>query len=68
VSAGLAKAREKAMNEADISELTPAELDQVTGGAVLEIGIGPITIQINPDSGCWALWYGKSYVGGACKK
>jgi hypothetical protein len=56
------------MNDADMSELTPVELDQVTGGAVLEIGIGPITIQINPDSGCWALWNGKNYVGGACKK
>jgi hypothetical protein len=56
------------MNDADMSELTPVELDQVTGGAVLEIGIGPITIQINPDSGCWALWNGKNYVAGGCKK
>jgi len=44
------------------------ELDQVNGGKVLEVGIGPVTIQINPDSGCFAIWYGKDFVGGACKK
>ena len=44
------------------------ELDQVNGGKVLEVGIGPVTIRINPDSGCWALWYGKEFVGGGCKK
>jgi hypothetical protein len=56
------------MNDVDIFELTPDELDRVIGGAVLEIGIGPITLQINPDSGCFAVWYGKDFVGGACKK
>ena len=44
------------------------DLDQVNGGKVLEVGIGPVTIQINPDSGCFAIWYGKDFVGGACKK
>jgi hypothetical protein len=44
------------------------ELDQVNGGKVLEVGIGPVTIQINPDSGCWAIWFGKEYGGGGCKK
>jgi hypothetical protein len=52
----------------DVRILRDGELDQVNGGAVLEVGIGPVTIQINPDSGCFAIWYGKEFVGGACKK
>lgn len=52
----------------DVRILGDRELDQVNGGAVLEVGIGPVMIQINPDSGCVALWYGKEFVGGACKK
>ena len=52
----------------DVGIVSDRELDQVNGGKVLEVGIGPVTIQINPDSGCWAIWYGKEFVGGACKK
>jgi hypothetical protein len=51
----------------DVRVLRDAELDQVNGG-VLELSIGPVTIQINGDSGCFAVWYGKEFVGGACKK
>jgi hypothetical protein len=51
-----------------LRELAPGELDHVAGGEVTEIGIGPVTIQVNPDSGCWALWFGKTFVGGGCKK
>ena len=39
-----------------------------TAARLLEVGIGPVTIQINPDSGCFSIWYGKDFVGGACKK
>ena len=52
----------------DIRALSDGELDSVNGGKVTEIGIGPLTIQLNPDSGCWAIWWGKEFVGGACKK
>ena len=52
----------------DVGGLSDRELDQVNGGKVLEVGFLGVTIQINPDSGCWAIWYGKEFVGGACKK
>jgi hypothetical protein len=52
----------------DVRVLGDGELDSVNGGAVTEIGIGPLTVQINPDSGCFAIWWGKEFVGGACKK
>jgi hypothetical protein len=52
----------------DVRVLSDRELDSVNGGAVTEFGIGRVTIQINPDSGCFAIWYGKEFVGGACKK
>jgi hypothetical protein len=52
----------------DVRILGDRELDQVSGGKVLEVGIWRVTIQINPDSGCFAIWYGKEFVGGACKK
>ena len=52
----------------DVGSLRDRELDQVNGGKVLEVGFLGVTIQINPDSGCWALWYGKEFVGGGCKK
>ena len=55
-------------NVRDVRVLGDHELDHVAGAKVLEVGIGPVTIQINPDSGCWALWYGKEFVGGGCKK
>ena len=48
--------------------LSDRELDSINGGKVTEIGIGKLTIQLNPDSGCWAIWWGKEFVGGACKK
>ena len=51
----------------DAGILGDGELDQVNGGKVLEFGIGPVTIQLNFDSGCFAVWYGKDFVGGACK-
>jgi hypothetical protein len=52
----------------NVRALIDGELDQVNGGAVTEIGIGPLTVQINPDSGCIAVWCAKEFVGGACKK
>ena len=52
----------------DVRALSDRELNSVNGGKVTEIGIGPLTIQLNPDSGCWAVWWGKEFVGGACKK
>ena len=52
----------------DVCVLGDHELDHIAGGKVLEVGIGPVMLQINPDSGCWAIWYGKEFVGGACKK
>jgi hypothetical protein len=51
----------------DLRALRDDELDRVNGG-VLELSIGPVTLQINGDSGCFAVWYGKEFVGGACKK
>jgi hypothetical protein len=47
--------------------LTDNEIEAATGGT-LEIGLGPLTLQINADSGCFAVWWGKDYVGGGCKK
>lgn len=47
--------------------LTDDELETVIGGT-LEIGLGPLTLQINADSGCFAVWWGKDFVGGGCKK
>ena len=40
----------------DIRALSDRELDSVNGGKVTEIGIGKLTIQLNPDSGCWTIW------------
>jgi hypothetical protein len=51
----------------EVRILTDHEL-QVANGGTLEIGIGPLTLQVNADSGCFAVWWGKDYVGGACKK
>lgn len=50
----------------DISALTDDEIDAAHGGTV-EISLGPLTLQVNADSGCFAVWWGKEYVGGACK-
>lgn len=52
----------------DTSAIGDRNLDQVSGGKVLEVGIGPMTIQINPESRCWAIWVGKEYAAGGCKK
>ena len=49
-------------------ELSAHEIDAVSGGKVLEIPIGSITIQLNFDNGCWAVWNGKDFVGGGCPK
>ena len=51
----------------DIRELSDDDIDAVIGGT-LEISIGPLTLQVNADSGCFAVWWGKNYVGGGCKK
>ncbi len=51
----------------EVRLLADDELD-VTNGGTLEIGIGPLTLQINADSACFAVWWGKDYVGGGCKK
>jgi len=51
----------------EVRLLADDELDVANGGT-LEIGIGPLTLQINADSGCFAVWWGKDYVGGGCKK
>lgn len=50
----------------DIRTLDDTDLDAVSGG--LEIPIGPITVQINFDSRCWAVWCGTNFVGGGCVK
>ena len=41
-------------------ELSAHEIDAVSGGKVLEIPIGSITIQLNFDNGCWAVWTAKT--------
>ena len=58
----------KHVTTTDVRGLNDGQHDSVNGGAVTEIGIGPLTVQINPDSGCFAIWWGKEFVGGACKK
>jgi len=57
------------MNQ-DISEIRALSDEEIAhvGGGTLEISIGPVTLQINGDSGCWALWAGKTLVAGGCKK
>jgi hypothetical protein len=56
------------MTTGEVRILSDGELARVNGGAVAEFSIGPVTIQINPDSGCFAVWWGKEFVGGACRK
>ena len=46
-----------------VRELSNTESDFVSGG--LEIPIGPLTIQLNFDSECWAVWYEKNSLEGA---
>ena len=49
-----------------VRELSAHEVGLVAGAKVLEIPIGPITIQLNFDNGCWAVWNGKDFAGGGC--
>ena len=44
----------EANDNGDAGELSAHELDAVSGGKVLEIPIGSVTIQLNFDNGCWA--------------
>jgi hypothetical protein len=47
-------------------ELSAHDVGLVAGAKVLEIPIGPITIQLNFDDGCCAVWNCKDFAGGAC--
>ena len=51
----------------EIRTLTDAETEIARGG-VFEATFLGVTLQVNADSGCFAIWYGKEYVGGACVK
>jgi hypothetical protein len=51
-----------------VRELSAHDAGLVSGAKVLEIPIGPITIQLNFDNGCWAVWNGKDFAGGGCPK
>jgi len=51
----------------EIRALTDAETEMANGG-VFEATFLGITLQVNADSGCFAVWFGKEYVGGACVK
>jgi hypothetical protein len=51
----------------EIHALSDAETDAASGG-VFEATFLGVTLQVNADSGCFAVWFGKSYVGGACAK
>jgi hypothetical protein len=53
--------------EHDIRALSEAETDAANGG-VFEATFLGVTLQVNADSGCFAVWFGKTYVGGACVK
>ena len=56
-------------NSGDRARDLPAhEVGLVSSARVLEIPIGPITIQLNFDNGCWAVWNDKDFVGGGCPK
>jgi hypothetical protein len=51
----------------EIRTLSEAETDAVNTG-VFEATFLGVTLQVNADSGCFAVWFGKTYVGGACVK
>ena len=55
-------------DELPLRALSDDEVDVVFGAKVIEIGIGPITIQVNTANGCWAVWNGKELAGGGCVK
>ena len=54
-------------NEHEIHTLTDAETEAAHGGT-FEVTVLGVTLQVNADSGCFAVWYGKEFVGGACVK
>jgi hypothetical protein len=54
-------------NGREIRALSDAETETVNGGT-FEITVLGVTLQVNADSGCFAVWYGKEFVGGACVK
>ena len=45
-----------------LRELTVDEIGAVSGARVIEVGIGPVTLQWNLDQGHWAVWVGKELV------
>jgi len=49
-------------NTQDVRPLTSDEMDIVSGGSLkppIEIRLpGQVTVQLNTDSGCWAVWCG----------
>ena len=49
-----------------VRELSAHEVGLVAGAKVLEIPIKPITIQLNFDDSCCAVWNGKDFAGGGC--
>ena len=51
----------------EVRALTDAETGIAKGG-VFEATFLGVTLQVNADSGCFAIWYGKEFVGGACVK
>lgn len=51
----------------DIRALTDTETEAADGGT-FEVTVLGVTLQVNADSGCFALWHGKEFVGGACVK
>ena len=51
----------------EVRALTDAEAELAKGG-VFEATFLGVTLQVNADSGCFAIWYGKEFVGGACVK
>jgi hypothetical protein len=54
-------------NGREIRALSDTETDAANGG-VFEATFLGVTLQVNADSGCFAVWFGKTYVGGACVK
>ncbi len=37
---------------------------EIASGGVFEATFLGVTLQVNADSGCFAIWYGREYVGG----
>ena len=51
----------------EIRALPDDEIAAAVGG-VFEASFLGVTLQVNADRGCFAVCYGKEYVGGGCKK